>query len=87
MKKYIFLICVFLLFTKCQKEDTQNYSPKAVNGVLNLENWNIEKDGTVELIGDWEFYWNELIENTEEQKVFFENFDRDKIRYIPVPLE
>ena len=87
MKKYIFLICVFLLFTKCQKADTQNYSPKAVNGVLNLENWNIEKDGTVELIGDWEFYWNELIENTEEQKVFFENFDRDKIRYIPVPLE
>lgn len=31
------------------------------NGVLDLTNWNMEKDSIVSLDGEWEFYWNQLL--------------------------
>lgn len=36
--------------------------PKAVKGVLDLTGWNFQKDGTVSLIGEWEFYWDKIIQ-------------------------
>ncbi|MFY9175522.1 MAG: diguanylate cyclase [Peptococcia bacterium] len=33
--------------------------PLAVQGVLDLTNWNFEEQGVVRLNGDWEFYWQE----------------------------
>ena len=33
----------------------------AENGVIDLSEWNYKKDGAVKLIGNWEFYWNELL--------------------------
>ncbi|MBT4088347.1 MAG: sensor histidine kinase [Deltaproteobacteria bacterium] len=35
--------------------------PLAVKGILDLTDWNFETDGTVELNGEWEFYWNRLL--------------------------
>ncbi|WP_245583479.1 ATP-binding protein [Paenibacillus assamensis] len=35
-------------------------APQVQYGVLNLRNWNFEKDGAVTLNGKWEFNWNEL---------------------------
>lgn len=32
-------------------------APKVNLGVLDLRNWDLEKDGSVELVGDWEFYF------------------------------
>ncbi|MCG8571264.1 MAG: ATP-binding protein [Spirochaetes bacterium] len=35
-------------------------TPTAEKGKLLLKNWNFEKNGPVNLDGDWEFYWNAL---------------------------
>ena len=37
-------------------------APLTINGVLNLENWDFDKDGVVRLDGNWEFYWDQLLE-------------------------
>lgn len=39
--------------------------PRAVDGVLDLSAWNFERDGTVGLDGEWEFYWGQLLEPTD----------------------
>lgn len=36
--------------------------PQAVNGVLDLPGWDPAKDGPVRLDGEWDFYWNQLLE-------------------------
>lgn len=51
---FIFLLC--LIVPSCAKAPIP--SPKAKNGIIDINNWNFEKDGTIELAGEWEFYWN-----------------------------
>lgn len=36
--------------------------PKAANGFLDLSQWNIEKQGDINLNGEWNFYWNQLLD-------------------------
>jgi serine phosphatase RsbU (regulator of sigma subunit) len=36
-------------------------TPRAGNGVINLAHWDFDKDGTVVLDGQWEFYWMRLL--------------------------
>lgn len=36
--------------------------PKAVQGMLDLRNWDFRTHGTVNLSGEWEFYWEEFYE-------------------------
>lgn len=38
------------------------YQPKAEKGILDLTQWEFEKDGVIKLDGQWEFYWNQLLE-------------------------
>ena len=54
-----------LLFVGCQKDLSGNIAPKAINGVLDLSNWDLDRDGPVDLSGEWEFYWNQLINPNE----------------------
>jgi len=35
--------------------------PIAVNGVLDLRNWDYDTEGALKLHGDWKFYWNALL--------------------------
>lgn len=35
--------------------------PTAKNGVLDLTDWDFTKDGTIQLTGEWEFYWGQLL--------------------------
>lgn len=35
--------------------------PVAEAGVLDLSSWDLEADGTVQLKGEWEFYWHRLL--------------------------
>jgi signal transduction histidine kinase len=48
-------IIIALLACSCalSKDDT----PKAENGILDLRNWNFEKNGHVTLNGEWKFIW------------------------------
>ncbi|ARE86043.1 Sensor histidine kinase YpdA [Clostridium formicaceticum] len=56
--------------------------PKAVNGVLDLSQWSFEEKGPVELDGEWEFYWEQLLMTEEPRPVQEESLDK---AYIPVP--
>jgi signal transduction histidine kinase len=47
------------LFSPEMKAEVQY--PTAKKGIINLQDWNFEKDGAVNLDGEWEFYWNQLI--------------------------
>jgi signal transduction histidine kinase len=52
---------VALLLTACERIGSSvKRPPKAENGVLNLTDWNLERDGPVDLAGEWEFYWEQL---------------------------
>ncbi len=67
LKKTIFLIGA-ILFLQC----SQTYSGKpqpipGPDGVLDISEWDFEKDGPITLKEGWEFYWDQLIlEPTEE---------------------
>ncbi|MBP9163775.1 MAG: 7TM-DISM domain-containing protein [Leptospiraceae bacterium] len=58
--------------------------------MIDLRDWNFnssERSGVIEFVGDWEFYWNELIEDSKQQREFFKNYDSTKLNYISVPSE
>jgi hypothetical protein len=56
--KFITLVLCSILI-HCAPSDKKPI-PKAVKGVLDLRDWDFEKDGNVNLDGEWEFYWKEL---------------------------
>lgn len=42
--------------------------PTAKNGVLDLTKWNLQKDGPIQLDGQWEFYWKQLLTLSDFKK-------------------
>ncbi len=54
---FIILICL----TACLTEKSKNPRPVVVNGVLDLTQWDFDRDGSLNLNGDWDFYWKEFI--------------------------
>ena len=66
---FIVLIVINLtFFIACRKDSTRKISPKAVNGVLDLKNWDLKKEGPVDLSGEWEFYWDKHLFPTDFSK-------------------
>ncbi|MBM2815064.1 MAG: adenylate/guanylate cyclase [Ignavibacteria bacterium] len=59
MKKVFIVAFLALLIFSC--ENNHKKLPVAKNGVLDLRNWDFEKDGIVRLDGEWEFYWHEFL--------------------------
>jgi signal transduction histidine kinase len=63
-KKYIIIILVLLIvivfFFVTGLKDQENM-PLAKKGVLDITNWNFQRDGPIKLDGEWEFYWNRLL--------------------------
>lgn len=47
-------------FSPGHTSDIQN--PRVVNGVLDLTDWDFEKNGIVIIDGEWEFYWQQLLQ-------------------------
>jgi len=76
--KHILLIFIVLLSTSCS--DSQKRKPEIENGFLDLSSWNFEKDGLVNLNGEWEFYWERLLDPKD-----FESDNSIKAEYIHVP--
>lgn len=56
----LFLFLFFTLLCGCNVGLALKDSPKVEKGVLNLTFWNFEKQGAVNLEGDWEFYWKQI---------------------------
>ncbi|MDO5576482.1 MAG: hypothetical protein Q4F84_05335, partial [Fibrobacter sp.] len=53
-KFFFWFSIICLLFVFCQKSPAQSFAQK---GILDLSNWDFEKDGNIRLDGEWEFYW------------------------------
>jgi two-component system sensor histidine kinase ChiS len=65
VKIFVLLAVTLILFITMIKNSseishTKKNVPVAVKGVLDLRNWDFEKDGMIKLNGSWEFYDNQL---------------------------
>jgi two-component system sensor histidine kinase ChiS len=56
-------------------------TPEASRGVLDLRAWSFERDGSLPLEGEWEFYWNQLL----EPKDFKGTGEPQPTQYLTVP--
>lgn len=75
LAKRIFAVCLiilaaFLLIPLSIAGDhnqlTQN--AQAVNGVIDLEEWDLKIDKVIQLNGEWEFYWDQLLSPEDFKK-------------------
>lgn len=59
--KYINIILTILLLLTFVEVFPQKEIPVAINGKIDLRNWDFKTDGNIRLKGEWEFYWNKLL--------------------------
>lgn len=61
--KGVFLTIICLYLTACNQFDSiPQQPPEAIEGVIDLRGWDFEKDGSINLAGEWAFYWGELLQ-------------------------
>lgn len=75
MKKIFLLGLLIICIVACKE---QKNIPQAMNGIIDLRNWDFEKDGIVRLDGEWEFYWKQFLKSSDFDTV-------KKKHYIEVP--
>jgi len=54
-------IVIMIVLSGCAIVNSNDDTPKAIDGVLDLTNWKLEEE-LISLDGHWEFYWNQLLE-------------------------
>lgn len=54
-------ICLILLLYGCRAVPGKDDDHLVRQGAADLTAWNFAKDGSINLNGDWEFYWHQLI--------------------------
>lgn len=69
---FIMLFVIFSLLTGCGRNQSEPEPSEVEKGILDLRQWDFIKNGSVNLNGTWEFYWNQLLEP--------EDFSNDRIR-------
>ena len=55
----IIFITALSLLAACDQESPRKAPVKAVKGILDLTEWDFARDGSVNLSGEYEFYWKE----------------------------
>ena len=76
----IHILIIFFVLSSSSCSDLQKRRPVIEDGFLDISSWNFEKDGPVDLNGQWEFYWGKLLEPKD-----FESTDSVTAEYINVP--
>jgi len=86
VKKKIWLqmVCIFvtttLLFSYLYNRNKIDKPPQVDQGVMDLRNWDLS-DGIIKLDGEWEFYWQQLLEPTD----FRDDKQPSAVDYFTVP--
>jgi PAS domain S-box-containing protein len=62
------IISPLLFFAACRYDFQKRIPPKAVNGVLDLTDWDFKRDGPVNLSGQYEFYWKQHLKPMDFSK-------------------
>ena len=62
---FLFILLLFILLNNCKNYTEEKQEIKIIKGNLDLSNWDLEKDGSVDLKGDWEFYWDKLLSSED----------------------
>ncbi len=76
------LITAYLIFfSACLNDSARRIPPQAVNGVLDLSDWDLKEDGPVDLIGEYEFYWMQHLMPED----FSKTNPSEKTEFIKVP--
>lgn len=57
----ILAITPVLLDSLIDHKEPLNAYPRAINGAMDLSEWNVSKHRIIPLNGTWEFYWNQLL--------------------------
>ncbi|MDD3394418.1 MAG: hypothetical protein PHG19_07220 [Anaerotignum sp.] len=64
--RILILLCGLIILTAVFSipyfTERQNHDLGAVNGILDLWDWNPENDGVLTLNGEWKFYWREFVD-------------------------
>lgn len=60
-KKLLFIIIILFLAGCGAPKSAGQHPPEAIEGVLDLQDWDFEKDGSINLIGEWSFFWEQLL--------------------------
>jgi len=55
------IVFVLLVITNSRLETDHSIHPYAQKGYLDLSNWDFDKNGNIQLNGEWEFYWGRLL--------------------------
>lgn len=63
--KYLFFVLAYLFLSACSDTSQLKTTPVARQGVLDLSQWDFEKDGVVGLNGEWGFHWEQLLGPSE----------------------
>ncbi|MDP4178191.1 MAG: histidine kinase [Bacillota bacterium] len=77
---FAFCLVLFILLFNNFSSNKAKHIPKISKGILDLTNWSFEKDGNLNLDGEWEFYWNRLLTPDD-----FKNKLNINTSYIKVP--
>ena len=82
MQLIIIVIACVLLLNGCSSKSMKNKAaPVAVNGIMDLTNWDLNSDNIVNLDGEWEFYYSQLLKYGDFQSIASSN----RNAYINVP--
>ncbi|RYZ54150.1 MAG: adenylate/guanylate cyclase domain-containing protein [Sphingobacteriales bacterium] len=58
--RFLFMLLVLLVLLVMQGCRKAAPAPRALNGIIDLQHWNFEKQGTITPDGYWEMYWMQL---------------------------
>lgn len=62
LRQILILIMIGVLSGGCSGPKAESTKiPVAQKGVLALRSWNFERNGSINLNGEWEFYWEQLL--------------------------
>jgi PAS domain S-box-containing protein len=80
---YILILIIISIspFSACHHDFSERIPPKAVKGVLDLTDWDFKRDGPINLVGEYEFYWKQHVEPVE----FLNATPPHKTGFISVP--
>ena len=57
--KIVFMILILIISACAANDNIDMKQPVIKKGILDLRHWDLEKDGSVVLDGEWEIFWNQ----------------------------